>query len=112
MIPTLIRVLSGHLKANVERMYEKRNPYSLLLRVQINMTSVEINLQFSQEIKKNYHGTPLFPGHTYSEHSTSTNRDSYISVLTAALLKIARKCNQHRWKPANGSIMKIQRDCY
>lgn len=70
------------------------------------MTSVEINLEFPQKIKKNYHVTPLFPGHTYSEHSTSTNRDSYRFVFTAALLKRARKRGQHRWKPANGSVMK------
>lgn len=71
------------------------------------MTSVEINLEFPQKIKKDYHVTLLFPRHTYSEYSTSTNRDSYIFVFTAALLKIARECNQHRWKPANGSLMKM-----
>jgi hypothetical protein len=73
------------------RIEQNRNPYTLLVGMQISTTTVESNMKIPQKSKDR---TAIWcsdttPGHLPNECKTGYNRDTYTPMFITALFPIA-----------------------
>jgi hypothetical protein len=80
------------------RMWQNKNPYTLLEGMQISTTIMENNMEIPQKTKLELQYDSVIPllGIYPKECKTGYSRDTYIPMFTAALFTVAKLWKQLR----------------